>query len=517
MRLAPWAVMFVVFAAGCFGADSSTGPESGDLPGRSDLAPGCDGNRTAIAHQPGGIAMDWDGPLPVPCLTRTGYASGEPTIGITSSGTVFLNPALDSIQGSPVFGGVRPGVAWTSDEGATWQRIVPTLASEEAQRATVDPYLYVDPATDRVFVDNLLPSLNCSLLSWSDDEGATWDHSMAGCFETDHQTVFAGPPTTTTTLGYPNVVYRCAISAAALLTTSFASTCQSSLDGGVSWLPPGEPAFVTDPTRTGHADVPGWCDGGVGHGHVDATGRVYVPKGWCGQPWLAMSDDQGLTWTRVQVADNGMPRSYAGTDAHEAGVGVDAEGNVYYAWIARDRLPYIAVSRDRGSTWSDPLMVGIPGLKESTHPAFAVTLEGGFAFAYIGSENSAGAPFDEGEGCFPNAAPCVQRYLGGAPGYENTTWNGYITMGFGAADGTPLLLSAATNDPADPLLRGPCALGGEPCPVLYDFIDVQVAPDGTPWASFVDGCVGPCITGETMENNEAEGVAGRLWNGPSLH
>ena len=30
-------------------------------------------------------------------------------------------------------------------------------------------------------------------------------------------------------------------------------------------------------------------------------------SGWCGQPYLAISHDEGQTWTKVQVAKNGMP------------------------------------------------------------------------------------------------------------------------------------------------------------------------------------------------------------------
>src|SRR3712207_8600404 len=58
--------------------------------------------------------------------------------------------------------------------------------------------------------------------------------------------------------------------------------------------------------------------------------------------------------------------------SHEAGVVTDDKGNVFYTWIAADRLPYLAVSRDGGESWSKPLMIGAPGVNESNLPGIAV-------------------------------------------------------------------------------------------------------------------------------------------------
>lgn len=262
--------------------------------------------------------------------------------------------------------------------------------------------------------------------------------------------------------------------------------------------------------------VPGYCDGGTGHGVVDDDGVVYLPKGWCGEPWLAISDDEGLTWERVRVAGNGVPVGWLtfpfdGVQDHEAGVGVDPDGNVYYFWMGRDRLPYLAVSTDGGRSWSQPRMVGAPDVTEATHPALVVGGVGQVAVAYVGSTNSPGGPYrtcDTPTDCLRSAADGPSR------DYRNVTWNGYIGVSRDALADDPLFYTAPVNDPGDPLIRGPCRPVN--CQELFHFIDVEIGPDGSAWAPFVDGCQGPCATGNRTEDNADEGVAGRLFGGPRL-
>ena len=61
---------------------------------------------------------------------------------------------------------------------------------------TADPFMYVDPYTDRVFMEDLaMPPFNCANLSFSDDEGATWTQTVGGCAVWDHVGWGSGPPT----------------------------------------------------------------------------------------------------------------------------------------------------------------------------------------------------------------------------------------------------------------------------------------------------------------------------------
>lgn len=484
-----------IAAAGCLGNDDGQGNGADASVGATPfgtLPPGCSIERVAIAHHADAVPATWKGARPIGCMMHTGVDSSEPTIGIASDGTVFHYPAALIDRDTPGANGVRflTGVARSQDNGSTWRILLPTLGPVvPTHQISLDPYFYLDPATDRIWTDDLI-SPNCSVLSWSDDLGETWTNSASGCVETDHQTLFAGPPVSSTTFGYPNILYRCSINLVALSGASLASTCTKSLDGGFTNMLTGEPAFVAP------ADgLPFDCDGAVGHGVVDAHGTVYLPKGLCGVAMLAISKDEGFSWTRVQVSDLGMPGDAANGFEHDAGVGVDADGSVYYFWIAGDRLPYLVVSRDGGASWDAPRMVGPPGLVEAHLPALAAGGVGKLAFSYFGSFDSPGAPWD-GE-------------------YSETSWHMVVGMTVDALADDPTYFTAVANDAADPVARGVCGLGR--CnDAVKDFIHLEIGPDGTPWTALVDGCLDACRRGEQTEIDGREGAVARLWGGPSL-
>jgi len=334
---------------------------------------------------------------------------------------------------------------------------------------------------------------SCSQFSFSDDGGETWTNAVNGCQNGDHQTIFAGPPVSSSPIGYPNVVYHCAL-VVVTTGTDLASQCTKSLDGGVSWAVTGTPAFMPEPGQTGDGGVPGDCGGAHGHGIVDHRGWVYLPKGHCGQPHLAISRDEGLTWQQFQVADLGMPCCTYDSFDHEAGVGVDRDGTIYYAWVAGDRLPYLTVSHDDAATWSEPLMIGAPGLTEASLGELTVGAPGRIAFAYMGTYDSPGEPW--------------------TGDYSDTPWHGFLMMSTDAASTDPTFYTATINDPRDRLMEGPC--GPIRCGSIGDFIDVVIAPDGTPWAPYVEACLGACWLFEDAPDSGNELVAGRLWGGPSL-
>lgn len=393
-------------------------------------------------------------------LHYTGVFGLEPTLGVLADGTVVTQGSVRKHVDDYDFG-VQPVVIRSTDGGATWDD-----ASPGTHLTTQDPYLAVDPTTGRIFTTDWV---GCTQISSSDDAGATWQPRGPVCGEVlDHQTLFTGPPVISTPIGYPNVVYLCGISYGFATPTSAGTQCTKSLDGGTTFVMTGEPAFLARPgAGAGSFGVDGACDGASGHGAVGPDGTVYVPKGYCGQPYLAISHDEGLTWQRVQVADNGMNRQSNGTPDHEAAVVADAHGNVFYSWVSEDRLPYLAVSRDGGVSWDEPLMIAAPGVAETVLPGMAIGPDGALALVYMGSTNSPGPPF-------------------AADGYDDVTWNGYVTYVQEPTADRPLLATVSLNDPAQPLIHGTC--GPFRCQAEFDFIDVQFGPDGTPWASLVDGC-----------------------------
>ncbi len=441
----------------------------------------------AVAHHAGGVKIG--GTLakkaPSSVLNAIGLDASEPTLGVTQDGDVFYTAFRSN---------TRIDVVRSADDGETWEVVSPQFPGDRnAQLLSLDPYLYVDPRTDRVFTIDL--TVACAYLSYTDDKGETWTTNPLACGRpvNDHQTLFAGPPAISPTPVYPSVVYYC-------WNDIGSSSCSKSLDGGITFAPvtAAFPGFNNGADEGGVAgqDVPGWCGGLHGHGHVGPDGTVYLPRGYCGQPWLAISHDEGLTWERVQVASNGIAH-------HEAGVATDKRGDIYYTWIGgNDRLPYLAVSKDGGATWSKPMMIGPPGLTQANLPGIDVGKPGSVAVVYMGSENSPGPPFQPEPPCV-SVLPC-----GFVPdGYEDVTWNGYLTVTEDVFAKKPVFYSATVNHKSEPLVKVECGPGR--CQDVYDFIDVVIGPDGMTWGAFVDDN----RNGATIIGN---GLVGHLVGGPRL-
>jgi hypothetical protein len=432
----------------------------------------------AVAHHAGGIAITdpaITSQAPDGRFYRLGVNGWEPTIGVDDKGRIFYQARNASLE---------PHVMRSTDEGNTWENVSPMIGPAPAQPISLDPMLYLDKDTGRVFTNNIPPDITCQPISFSDDAGETWT-TTAICGHFDHQNIFTGPPPKggDQPIGYPNVVYYCAINLVMLSGTSTATTCGRSLDGGLTWLHTGEPAYLT-PLGASQGGLP-WCDGAVGHGFVGDDGTVYLPRGWCGQPFLSISHNEGLTWDQVQVADNGA-------NGHEAGIAADTHGNLYYTWIGGDDLPYLAVSRNGGTSWTDPMMIGPPGIQRSSLPAIDMGDDGKIAMTYVGSQT---------------------------PGKtkKKWTWNGYITMTADALAKDPVFYTGTLNSPSDPLHRGG-GCGNTRCHSLGDFFDVTIAPDGTPWVAFVDACFKPdyCVPTFETVGVRGEAVVGRLVGGPKL-
>ena len=133
-------------------------------------------------------------------LFRTGMTAIEPTLGVTNKGSVFYT----GMNTAPF----RPEVMRSKDDGSTWEIVSPKQGGKSVHATTQDPYTYVDDKTSRVFT---IDYAGCFLSSYSDDEGESWTTAPpVGCgYNFDHQSLFAGPPVTSTPRDYPNVVYLC--------------------------------------------------------------------------------------------------------------------------------------------------------------------------------------------------------------------------------------------------------------------------------------------------------------------
>jgi hypothetical protein len=428
-----------------------------------------------------------------------GRESAEPTIGVTPEGDAFYAAgAFDALpDGSPAQL-ARTEVLRSQDGGLTWTSVQPAVpvgyqgddGETTLPPTTLDPYVYVDEDSGRVFNPELY--VGCSYLNFSDDAGETWQTNPAACgdFVNDHQTLVSGPPPanlTATDPAFPEIVYYCFNRVAD-------SSCGRSVDGGRTFTPTAEPAFLGYDPAAG-----GLCGGLHAHIQTDSEGRLFLPKGHCDFPWLAISEDGGDTWERVKIADMEVA-------AHEVNLAVDAADNLYALWWDdAELLPWLATSTDHGQTWTDPVMIAPPGVEQVNFPVLAAGDEGRIAVTFPGTT------FEQPDEDEQDFRP----------------WNSYVLISTNALDERPTFVSTTANDPADPIHRGECR--GR-CAGMFDFLDIVVSPaDGDAWATAVDTCVQKeCITYDGDDDAQTafhtqceyscdmEGVAIRQLSGPSL-
>lgn len=428
----------------------------------------------AVAHYAGGKRIK--GTLarraPKAQLSRLDHGAGEPTIAFNKKGDAFV-PAAEIALRNTV------DVMRSQDNGRTWKNVSPQLGGENVHATTLDPYVWNDERTGRIYTIDL--TVACSILSWTDDAGKSWTTNPLACGVpvNDHQTLFGGAPALDRPADlYESVLYYCWNNVAS-------SYCSKSIDGGLTFTATGSPAYEG-------AGEDGFCGGLHGHGVVGPDGTVLLPREYCNRAYLAISKDEGMTWTRVRVAK--MPTS-GGSDTS---VAVDKAGNIYYMFVSgKNALPYITVSKNDGKSWSKPMQVGAPGLREANLPTIDALGPGKIAFAYMGSEN----------------VKITERDGEQTRDYSTATWNGYIGMSANATSKKPVFYTGTANDKRDPIYRQKCGPGR--CGAVFDFVDIEIAPDGTPWAPFVDACVTICAQG-APGNDGDEGITGRLVGGPKL-
>lgn len=514
------AVTAVAFAPARFGAIPPA-------KANSSSGAGCAPDRPAIAHRAGGIPADAPQGVrpPIPCFVNTGLRTSEVSIAIAKTGTILLRPVWDSEELGPPAGLVR-----STDGGGHWQ--TPRLPGNDGN-------LWADRQTRRVFWTSCLGRCPHPVFEISDDNGETWypggrplmgsapaelgSPVQKGTAGYDHPQIFGGPPTASMKhlmKGYPNVLYACM--------GHKPLKCQKSLDGGVSWGPEIDIPFPKTPLIDSIQGAAHDCASFGLQGVVAADGTVVVPYDPCNRPFVAISHDEGNSWRSVAVAD--MDTIGFGYPT----IGMDERENIYASWVgASDRLPYLAVSRDHGSTWSAPVMIGAPGVNESAIPQLVAGAEGQVAVTYYGSKN---APHPFPPSCFPFGHPIPPRQPGAelkCPGYEHETWDTYVTESWNALDPRPLLWSATLNDPAAPTWYGctPSEIGlmrvdenlvghsyffaCSPRPYAMDYYGATMAPGGAVWVGFVQECSVGMPPGNpncpsTGKRGEFFGLVGRL-------
>ncbi len=441
------------------------------------------------------------GPALETAIYPVGREAAEPTLGVRKNGTAFYAAAT--------FDAFLPGVLprtvvmRSRDGGKTWEGVSPPLPEPLQSEPPIngDPMVYVEEDSGRVFSLDTYDA-DCMWLIYSDDEGDSWSRNPVVCdvtpAVTDHQTIFAGPPTPELEplLLFPEVVYTC-------FNTVASTNCLRSLDAGRTFTKAGFAYTGVEPDNTDAPfpffGVPGLCGGLTAHLRTDSAGRVFLPAGRCGRPRISISEDAGLTWQRVFVNRDiplpGVAGVPGGDNEHETTTAIDAADNLYMTWWDHnDRLPYLSISRDHGRTWSEARMIAPPGVQEVNFPTIDAGDEGRIVIHFpgtvVGDRSDAQRP-----------------------------WNLYQVVSTSALDANPLFVFTIANDPALPIHRGNCGPGR--CLGMFDFLDVQVPPVEAPdfaqgfWAAGVDTCGDNCDRCATAADG-MDGIVVRQVGGPSL-
>lgn len=417
--------------------------------------PGCDPERRAVAHRAdGALHLPQPSDPPIPCATVVGPAVESADVGVTRSGAVFFAPLNENTAQPPL--NVLEGpelVVRSTDEGATWTMLD---SGGPTTGGFVPPWMSVDPETSRVWFATTLPSLCGARISWSDDDGETWrTNPTVGCPAQGANKLLEGPPPASgeKPVGYPHVVYYCANGEDGRPSLLY---CYRSLDGGTSFNFIGS---MPDP------ELPPGCEEHhpARAGVVGPDGVLYFPTQVCGELGIAISRDEGATWTQGRVATTEIQ------DLYIASIAVDAVGNLYIAWMGEGSLPHLTISRDRGRTWSEVTKVVAPGVTEVRRVAIAARERGEIALAYLG--RSDGSQFD-----------------------------GYITATANALASRKMFWSATVNHPTEPLVS---SSDEQSFGDRFFYGTAVIAPNGDVWAGFhcakTDACPGQRL-----------GVMGRL-------
>jgi hypothetical protein len=430
--------------------------------------------------RPAGSAVADDEPSFVNYYGPTTSASidnkrgGEPSIGVDwATGAVMyqhfpttLRVHFDDTQ---------------SPAQATWTVVYDPTTSQLSQ----DPILFTDHHTGRTFVSQL--DLACSLMAFSDNDGATWS-SSEGCglpAGFDHQTVGGGPYARAEVGGgliYADAVYYCA-------QDELTALCARSDDGGLTF---GPSVPIYSPTQ---------CQGAHGHVKVAEDGTVYVPLKFCpgisvgnvGPQAVAVSTDDGLTWTTRIIPDS------SSLQLSDPSVGIGAAGTVYFGYQGADGHARVAVSHDRGVTWTRSFDVGAQlGIQNIEFPAVVAGDDDRAAYAFLGT-TSAGNDQDAG---------------------FQAIWHLYVSY---TIDGGAHWRTVDAT-PNSPVQKGCIWLSGgsNPCRNLADFMDATVDAQGRVLVGYDTGCVGSCVSSPDLTTTGSGSTStlasiARQTDGPRLY
>ena len=380
--------------------------------------------------------------------TDTGFEGGEPTLAALKDGSIVAQAMTTTVK--------------STDGGRTWKEV----HSPPSGTVSLDPYIHADAKTQRILSSQLLGA--CQMLSLSDDAGKTWVDVPTQCPSGDHQKIGSGPWHDPANKPYPRAFYTC-------LNRVVDTACAMSYDGGLTWAPPVTVFPGFDPAaEKGLGGIAGDCGGLEGDPVSAPDGTIYVPREFCGRPFVGVSKDDGLTWTRHWVAEDAQTRPIA-WGGNNPSVYVDAAGTVFYAWTGADWSHYVSYSKDQGETWSKALKLSPPGIKSTTFPSIIAGRPGAVATSFVGTSAGPANPGDVG---------------------NEARWHLFVSYSLnGSSPGARWRTVRVTDHPIQIGCIGRhggkkgCGRGN-----LLDFNDMSLTRDGRVAISYTDGCLATCTS-----------------------
>ena len=418
---------------------------------------------------------------PVDVINKVGYENFEPPgvitpVIVTSSGGTTveylgryaIEPSIGANwnTGTIAYQSDLETLFVTFDDSASVMTPKATWVNRPAKISILvdsDPILFTDRQTNRTFASSLtLLSPNTAKNAYTDDDGQTWVPTQTGGIASavDHQTIgggkFHAPLIPPPPPAYQNAVYYCSQDIA------FAS-CALSVDGGITYGP-AVPMYALTV-----------CGGLHGHLKVSpADGTAYIPNRDCnGFQSVVVSEDNGTTWTVRPVhtlTQSAAPSSVGGGD--DPALSIDSAGNLYFAFSNFGTQGGVAVSSDKGLTWTNMYdVLANYGVKNVCFPAATAGDGGRAAITFYGSVT-------------PN---------GGTHGSSNDgtfdgVWHLYVAHTFNQG------ASWTTSDitPQMPMQRSGLLRGGgaDAWRNLADFYDITADKDGRVLVGYSNGCAG---------------------------
>jgi hypothetical protein len=269
---------------------------------------------------------------------------------------------------------------------------------------SLDAILFTDHQTGRTFVGQL--SADCTLMAYSDNDGLNWFNNPVGCGiggGFDHESFGGGHFSSQGGLqpigSYPNTFYECAQSLVA-------DQCALSLDGGNTFLPAQQVETAmciglhghikSAPDGTVYLPTEACYDQEPNPALCQTSPIVNC---W-GKEAVMVSKDNGLHWTIRDV-----PGTLGGFDINtqenhsDPSVAVGAGGTAYYGFRnVKDGQPYVAISKDQGQTWTTPLNIGAAaGIKNIEFASLVSGDDNRAAFSFLGTST----PGDDQLATFP--------------------------------------------------------------------------------------------------------------------